>query len=282
MKRSLMWLVVGLLGGAILSGTAVAAAYSVAANCTAAPLQFVVGGSPQTPEVAGGGPSGFICHGSAYVPVRWLAQALGQAVSWDGTTHTITLTASGTASAATPTEVVDFAPANFTATETVSGYCWTASVAAPRAGAFRCMAGNAIFDPCFVGTAANTVDCPDPTASPDLQTGTVIKLTKALPAGSTAEPDPTHPWRFELAGGAMCGAMTGTVMPGYPYGCAPVATGSAGAGAPGGGLYCTAPVQDATGPRYTASCAPLSPQPAANGAPQLASPSTYVIAEMWL
>ena len=43
-------------------------------------------------------------------------------------------------------------------TSTVSGECWTTSVASPRTDAFRCMAGNAISDPCFV-VDAGSVAC---------------------------------------------------------------------------------------------------------------------------
>ncbi len=284
MRRSLTWLLAGLLGGALLSGTAVAAAHDVADSCTAVSLHYVIGGSAQAPQVAGGGPAGFICAGASYVPLRWLARTLGQTVAWDGSTYTITLTApAGAVPTSTSTKLVVYTPVAFTAEQTVSGDCWTGSIAAPRAGAYRCMAGNAIFDPCFVGTAPNTADCPDPTADPDLQTGTVIQLTHALPAAATApQPDPSRPWRFQLANGAVCGAMTGTVVaPDHPYGCAPVATGSASATG-GGVLYCTGPAKNPTGTGYTASCGPLSSQRAANGAPELASPATYGIAEMWL
>ena len=276
MRRSVTWLLVGILAGFLMSGAAVAAAYDVAANCAAVGLHFVFGGSEQAPPTASGNPAAFICDGTAYVPIRFVAQALGQTVGWEGTTNTITVSASAT-------KVVPYQPTSFTATQTVSGSCWTSSVAAPRAGAYRCTAGNAIFDPCFVGTGTGTVDCPDPAADPDQQTGTVIQLTAALPAASTATPSPSSPWRFRLADGAVCGDMTGTIMPGHPYGCAPAPTaGTASASAIGtGGLYCAPPVESGTSGSYTVSCAPLSPERAANGAPQLATPATYPVVEMW-
>ena len=100
------------------------------------------------------------------------------------------------------------------------GYCWSASVAAPGAHAYRCFAGNTILDPCFVepGPAApHTVACVADPWSP----ATVLRLTKRLPAA----PDPAaaRPWAIVLAGGARCVATAGTVPAvdgiNLPYGC---------------------------------------------------------------
>ena len=111
------WFVVGMLVGAGLAGTAVAAGYDVAANCTVAPLQFLFGGAAVTPQVADGNPAGFICNGTSYVPLRFMAQSLGQQVAWEGSTDTVsvstlpTLTATAVASGTTVT--VSFTVRNF-------------------------------------------------------------------------------------------------------------------------------------------------------------------------
>jgi hypothetical protein len=91
----------------------------------------------------------------------------------------------------------------------LSGYCWTGSIAVPKAGAYRCLVGNAIYDPCFAPAnqpSTPTVACvPDPWSAAH-----VVTLTKALP---TSKPlaSRTSPWALELANHARCVAGTGTV-----------------------------------------------------------------------
>ena len=93
-----------------------------------------------------------------------------------------------------------------------SGSCWTGSISVPQAGAYRCLVGNTIADPCFA-------DAPGSAATPATQVlcaadpwtpATVVTLTDALPklTGSTRA---TGPWALELANGAHCVAVTGTV-----------------------------------------------------------------------
>jgi hypothetical protein len=91
-----------------------------------------------------------------------------------------------------------------------AGSCWTASIAVADPDAFRCLAGNTIEDPCFAPPAparpSSVVCLPDPWSA-----GTVLSLTAALPTGSgRPRPSPT-PWALELANGAHCVAVTGTV-----------------------------------------------------------------------
>lgn len=173
------------------------------------------------------------------------------------------------------TMVSTWNPSGFRATQTVSGSCWTGSIAAPRSGAYRCSVGNGILDPCFAMPGGASVACPS--GNPGGEKGTVIDLTQALPAGDTAQPSPEHPWYFTLQGGGACGALTGTrVAADAPYGCLVPAT----ANAPEESLYCTAPAPD--GAAYTALCAPLSSRPAPDGAPQLAAGTADKITEMWL
>lgn len=63
-------------------------------------------------------------------------------------------------------------------TRRVKGYCWTGSLAADRSDAWRCFAGNTIYDPCFSSASApGHVACPNPS----LQKGILIKLTRKLP-----------------------------------------------------------------------------------------------------
>lgn len=91
------------------------------------------------------------------------------------------------------------------------GSCWTKSIAVSRTGAWRCMVGNSISDPCFtIAGDSKELVCG---ANPALKTrGFVLKLTKPLPKSSIAEPKP-EPWLFVLADGSICEAMTATLAP---------------------------------------------------------------------
>jgi hypothetical protein len=93
--------------------------------------------------------------------------------------------------------------------DVATGNCWTTSVAAPVAGAYRCFAGNKILDPCFAAPGkANDrqVAC---FASPWAD-AIVLTLTSDLPAPGSG-PGATRPWAFQLGNGARCVASTGTV-----------------------------------------------------------------------
>jgi hypothetical protein len=89
------------------------------------------------------------------------------------------------------------------------GLCWTESIAVTRPGAWRCMVGNAISDPCFTVPAnPGQLVCD---ADPALKTsGFVLKLTKPLPRSSRRE-HKAEPWVFRLADNSICEAMTGTL-----------------------------------------------------------------------
>jgi len=86
------WL--GLGAAALVACCAVSgpvAAYDVGSSCAVAPLQFVFDGGSVAPQVANGNPAGFICNGTSYVPLRFVADALGKQVGWDGATDTVTV-----------------------------------------------------------------------------------------------------------------------------------------------------------------------------------------------
>jgi hypothetical protein len=89
------------------------------------------------------------------------------------------------------------------------GSCWTRSIAADRPGAWRCMIGNGIHDPCFqVPPMKNEVICG---ANPALgKSGFVMKLTKALPLVTEPPAASPSPWILELADGSVCEPFTGT------------------------------------------------------------------------
>src|SRR6202050_611816 len=105
------------------------------------------------------------------------------------------------------------------------GYCWTDSIAVTRAGAWRCMIGNSIADPCFsIAEFSDAVVCG---ANPANSTeGFLLRLTKPLPPtdGVTSPPPAPSPWMVVLAIGGgqvpgpyampppktFCSALTGT------------------------------------------------------------------------
>jgi len=89
------------------------------------------------------------------------------------------------------------------------GSCWTRSIAADRPGAWRCMIGNQIHDPCFqVPPTPNEVICD---ANPALgKSGFVMKLTKPLPLVTETPAASPSPWLLQLQDGSVCEPFTGT------------------------------------------------------------------------
>ena len=131
-------------------------------------------------------------------------------------TPTVTTTAANVAHVP-QTEVHIYAP--FSPTEaplvavgrTISGDCWTSSDAANRSDAWRCMAGNYIYDPCFAANhAAHFVLC-----AQDGPWGKLIRmnLTHELPTTESSSPErpPTAEpaWALELTDGAHCVLLEG-------------------------------------------------------------------------
>ena len=128
------------------------------------------------------------------------------AVKQEVTTATVSPAATSTTAAA-PTQIIKYAVPSSLPTSSVSGYCWTGSIAAPyRADAWRCMVGNSIQDPCFTA-AGGSVFCPEDPAN---NAGMLIKLTKPLPAPEAAAGTGNWAWRLELANGVFCEPFTGT------------------------------------------------------------------------
>jgi len=109
-----------------------------------------------------------------------------------------------------------------------SGSCFTTSSATTAPGAYRCLAGNALYDPCFADTSsgAGKVACPNP-ENPD--SVVIMTLTAPLPPPVTAAGSPIIPWLLVLTNGQHCLTVTGTggTLGGKneTYGC------------PGGGVY---------------------------------------------
>jgi hypothetical protein len=106
------------------------------------------------------------------------------------------------------TSVIRFTPA-VPSGDVREGTCWTESIAVSRSGAWRCMVGNGISDPCFTipGNRDRLVCGADPALKTD---GFVLKLTKPLPKSSHPNRK-AEPWVFRLADNSICEAMTGTL-----------------------------------------------------------------------
>lgn len=93
--------------------------------------------------------------------------------------------------------------------DVVRGQCWTTSIAAPNARAYRCFQGNKILDPCFAPAhPTNPVQLaclPTPWSR-----ALMLRVNGALPAPSDGNLPP-RAWAFELGNGTRCVASTGTV-----------------------------------------------------------------------
>lgn len=101
------------------------------------------------------------------------------------TVCTIALSPTVSAKAATKTGIILFSPwspsgvrQGFVVSGKVKGSCWTHSLASDRSDAWRCMAGNDIYDPCFSGSPhEGTVACAE---GPFSKNVVLMTLTKAL------------------------------------------------------------------------------------------------------
>jgi hypothetical protein len=104
------------------------------------------------------------------------------------------------------TQVIRFVPRS-PGRGMISGYCWTGSIAIDRPDAYRCMAGNEIYDPCLADRIEGYVVCnPNPAKG---NPGTRMKLTKVLPAPEGQAGSLGGTWLVELADGTTCMPITG-------------------------------------------------------------------------
>jgi hypothetical protein len=94
-------------------------------------------------------------------------------------------------------------------TSTVHGKCNGGSSAINRDDAWRCFAGNFVYDPCFSSSKAKgIVVCP---AGPWTSSGTEIKLKSRLAGANKGRPSTSGvPWAVETTSGAKCTFATGT------------------------------------------------------------------------
>jgi hypothetical protein len=160
--------------------------------------------------------------------IRWAASwwgiaaillvAAGAAACAGGSRHTQAAgvsSASGSGSPQQSPQVKTFSPYAATGTLAVPvadqtpGTCWTGSIAVPIAGAYRCIAGSQIYDPCFASPGASTVHSVACIADP-WSKAHLVTVTGPLPK-TTPAPDLRQFWALQLANGVRCVAVTGTV-----------------------------------------------------------------------
>ncbi|HEY1680555.1 MAG TPA: hypothetical protein VGF98_02805 [Candidatus Tumulicola sp.] len=100
---------------------------------------------------------------------------------------------------------------DFHVVETVTGNCWTDSLSTSRGDAYRCMAHDSIYDPCFAPTGhPHAVACSN---DPFAKRVVLFKLTKPLPSAPTPmtqflQPH-NQPWGLRLTNGEKCFFETG-------------------------------------------------------------------------
>lgn len=109
-----------------------------------------------------------------------------------------------------PTESKIYDPSGVEISETKMGSCFTSSVAAIRDDAWRCTIGNTLYDPCFeLMAGGDELVCPE---GPWDKRAIKLVLTENLPVeAGNGEEVREPPWAMELANGAKCVALAGTV-----------------------------------------------------------------------
>lgn len=86
MRKRISSLFLGIVIGALIFGSAVAYAYESQIYVSFLPLKYYFNGEQKFPS---GDQVGFVYNGSTYVPLRFIAESLGQSVNWDGNTSSI-------------------------------------------------------------------------------------------------------------------------------------------------------------------------------------------------
>jgi hypothetical protein len=86
---------------------------------------------------------------------------------------------------------------------TASGHCFTSSEVTSRDDAFRCLLGNALFDPSLRSPNGRAIVV---WPIPGNESGTEIRLRSPLPAQSSHTPASLalQPWALETTSGARC------------------------------------------------------------------------------
>jgi hypothetical protein len=101
------------------------------------------------------------------------------------------------------------APA-YSVARSLRGSCFSGAQSVNRHDAWRCISGNALFDPCFSSTKAHgIVLCP---STPFSSSVIELKLTKRLPSGMADKGNPSTsglPWAIETTTGLKCVMDTG-------------------------------------------------------------------------
>ncbi len=122
------------------------------------------------------------------------------------------------AAAVKPTQLLVFMPwtstglqRGFGISSRVKGLCWTHAVSTNRPDAWRCTAGNDIYDPCFVNpTHRDQVVCAETPFSRSL---VFMRLGKPLSENATSmarwKEHKGEPWAIRLDNGDKCAAITG-------------------------------------------------------------------------
>lgn len=129
--------------------------------------------------------------------------------SGHGTTHVSTVVRAGGNVATQMRTFTPFRPGGAPASGVAahrSGSCFTTSITVATHDAYRCLAGNALLDPCFARSdSAHVLFC----YSAPWSAATRLHLTKPLP-GETHQLRVTFPWAIQLAGNVRCIASGGT------------------------------------------------------------------------
>ncbi len=85
-KKVLYLVIVFLIGAITLGGFSFAGDYWEKIEISTRPLNYYINNVERTPPE---GQSGFIYKGTTYVPLRFIAESLGEEVYWDGSTYSI-------------------------------------------------------------------------------------------------------------------------------------------------------------------------------------------------
>ena len=117
-----------------------------------------------------------------------------QAIATNGTTFTPNPTSEST-------QVVVFHPEGVP-TQERTGSCWSTSDVLNRGDAWRCIADNSIYDPCF-SIPGNSLAVICDTSPLSDSTGFELNLTESLPTRGTVSPLKSA-WAFELTDGTNC------------------------------------------------------------------------------